>query len=58
MTIKRRARQITTDYGKCGPIWEVMANTLEVIIADLGGLALNATKVVQIDNLCTVFAGS
>ena len=41
-----------------GRFLEVMANTLEVNIGDLGGLALNASKVVQINSLCTVFAES
>lgn len=41
-----------------GRFLEVMANTLEVNIGDLGSLALNASKVVQINSLCTVFAES
>ncbi len=41
-----------------GRFLEVMANTLEVNIGDLGGLALNASKIVQINSLCTVFAES
>lgn len=41
-----------------GKFLEVMANTLEVSIGDLGDLALNASKVVQINSLCTVFAES
>lgn len=41
-----------------GKFLEIMANTLEVNIGDLGGLALNASKVVQINSLCTVFAES
>jgi (R)-2-hydroxyacyl-CoA dehydratese activating ATPase len=41
-----------------GKFLEVMANTLEVTIADLGNLALSATRVVRINSLCTVFAES
>ncbi len=41
-----------------GKFLEVMANTLEVNISNLGGLALSASKVVQINSLCTVFAES
>lgn len=41
-----------------GRFLEVMANTLEVNISDLSSLALNASKVVQINSLCTVFAES
>lgn len=41
-----------------GKFLEVMANTLEVNIGDLSSLALNASKVVQINSLCTVFAES
>lgn len=41
-----------------GRFLEVMANTLEVNIGDLGSLALNASKAVQINSLCTVFAES
>ena len=41
-----------------GRFLEVMANTLEVNIGDLGGLALNASKIVHINSLCTVFAES
>ncbi len=35
-----------------------MADTLEVNISDLGNLALSASRVVQINSLCTVFAES
>jgi len=41
-----------------GKFLEVMANTLEVGIHELGDLALSASKVVQINSLCTVFAES
>jgi len=41
-----------------GKFLEVMANTLEVGIEELGDLALSASKVVQINSLCTVFAES
>lgn len=41
-----------------GRFLEVMANTLGVKIGDLGGLALNASKVIRINSLCTVFAES
>ncbi|MFC1957414.1 acyl-CoA dehydratase activase [Chloroflexota bacterium] len=41
-----------------GKFLEVMANTLEVSIDKLGDLALSASKVVQINSLCTVFAES
>ena len=41
-----------------GKFLEVMAKTLEVDIGDLGALALSASKVVQINSLCTVFAES
>jgi len=41
-----------------GKFLEVMANTLEVPVSELGGLALSATKVVRINSLCTVFAES
>ena len=41
-----------------GKFLEVMANTLEVGIDMLGDLALSASKVVQINSLCTVFAES
>lgn len=41
-----------------GKFLEVMAHTLEVDIGDLAGLALNATRVVHINSLCTVFAES
>jgi predicted CoA-substrate-specific enzyme activase len=41
-----------------GKFLEIMANTLEVKISDLGELALSASKTVQINSLCTVFAES
>ncbi len=41
-----------------GKFLEVMANTLEVGVDELGSLALSASKVIQINSLCTVFAES
>ncbi len=41
-----------------GKFLEVMANTLEVPISELGELALKATRTVHINSLCTVFAES
>ena len=41
-----------------GKFLEVMASTLEVSIGELGELALGASKVFQINSLCTVFAES
>jgi (R)-2-hydroxyacyl-CoA dehydratese activating ATPase len=41
-----------------GKFLEVMANTLEVKISELGNLAMSATHTVQINSLCTVFAES
>lgn len=41
-----------------GRFLEVMANTLEIGISALGDLALSASKVIQINSLCTVFAES
>ncbi len=41
-----------------GRFLEVMANTLEVPVSELGDLALSASKVIQINSLCTVFAES
>jgi predicted CoA-substrate-specific enzyme activase len=41
-----------------GKFLEVMANTLEVSIAELGDLALSAIRKIQINSLCTVFAES
>ena len=41
-----------------GRFLEVMANTLDVRIGDLGDLALGASKVIRINSLCTVFAES
>ena len=41
-----------------GKFLEVMANTLEVGIAEMGDLALSAKKKIRINSLCTVFAES
>lgn len=41
-----------------GKFLEIMANTLGVDIGGLGNLALSASKIVQINSLCTVFAES
>jgi predicted CoA-substrate-specific enzyme activase len=41
-----------------GKFLEIMANTLEVEVGELGNLALNASRKVQINSLCTVFAES
>lgn len=41
-----------------GKFLEVMANTLEVSIGEFDEFALSASKVVQINSLCTVFAES
>ena len=41
-----------------GKFLEIMANTLEVKINELGNLAMNASKTVRINSLCTVFAES
>lgn len=41
-----------------GKFLEVMANTLEVSIDKIGDLAPGATKKIQINSLCTVFAES
>ncbi len=41
-----------------GKFLEIMADTLEVNISDLGSLALSASKRIQINSLCTVFAES
>lgn len=41
-----------------GKFLEIMADTLEVNVSDLGDLALRASKIVQINSLCTVFAES
>jgi predicted CoA-substrate-specific enzyme activase len=41
-----------------GKFLEIMANTLEIDVRELGALALSASKVVQINSLCTVFAES
>jgi predicted CoA-substrate-specific enzyme activase len=41
-----------------GKFLEIMANTLGVEVGELGNLALNASRKVQINSLCTVFAES
>jgi predicted CoA-substrate-specific enzyme activase len=41
-----------------GKFLEVMANTLEVNISEIGSLALSASKIIRINSLCTVFAES
>jgi predicted CoA-substrate-specific enzyme activase len=41
-----------------GKFLEIMSNTLEVGIAEIGDLALGATKELRINSLCTVFAES
>jgi predicted CoA-substrate-specific enzyme activase len=41
-----------------GKFLEVMANTMEVAISEIGKLALSASKEVKINSLCTVFAES
>ena len=41
-----------------GKFLEVMARTLEVDLSEIGDLALSASKTVQINSLCTVFAES
>jgi predicted CoA-substrate-specific enzyme activase len=41
-----------------GKFLEIMANTLEVKIGELGNLAMTASKTVQINSLCIVFAES
>ncbi len=41
-----------------GKFLEIMADTLEVKVDGLGYLALNASRTVQINSLCTVFAES
>jgi predicted CoA-substrate-specific enzyme activase len=41
-----------------GKFLEIMAGTLEVDIASIGGLALSSTKELHINSLCTVFAES
>jgi predicted CoA-substrate-specific enzyme activase len=41
-----------------GKFLEIMAATLEVSIADLGGLAMGAPETIRINSLCTVFAES
>jgi predicted CoA-substrate-specific enzyme activase len=41
-----------------GKFLEIMAGTLEVNVGDIGDLALSASKSIQINSLCTVFAES
>ncbi len=41
-----------------GKFLEIMAQTLEVSISEIGALALSANKTLQINSLCTVFAES
>ena len=41
-----------------GKFLEIMAHILEAKVAELGNLALSASKTVQIKSLFTVFAGS
>jgi predicted CoA-substrate-specific enzyme activase len=41
-----------------GKFLEIMANTLEVGVTEIGDLALGATKELRINSLCTVFAES
>jgi predicted CoA-substrate-specific enzyme activase len=41
-----------------GKFLEIMANTLEVKISELGNLAMSASGRVRINSLCTVFAES
>jgi len=41
-----------------GKFLEIMANTLEVKIDELGKLAISATNTIRINSLCTVFAES
>jgi predicted CoA-substrate-specific enzyme activase len=41
-----------------GRFFEVMARALEVDLDDLGGLALRATRILPLSNVCTVFAES
>ena len=41
-----------------GKFLEIMAHTLETDISDMGDLALSATRKVNINSLCTVFAES
>jgi predicted CoA-substrate-specific enzyme activase len=41
-----------------GKFLEIMANTLGVEVGELGNLALGATRTIQINSLCTVFAES
>ena len=41
-----------------GRFLEIMASTLETSIADIGNLALSASRVISINSLCTVFAES
>jgi predicted CoA-substrate-specific enzyme activase len=41
-----------------GKFLEIMAYTLEVSVGEIGALALSATRKIQINSLCTVFAES
>ena len=41
-----------------GKFLEIMANTLEVKMGELSNLAMNASKTIRINSLCTVFAES
>ena len=41
-----------------GKFLEIMADTLEVTISEIGNLALSSTKAIRINSLCTVFAES
>lgn len=41
-----------------GKFLEIMANTLELSVAEIGDLALGANKKLRINSLCTVFAES
>ena len=41
-----------------GKFLEIMANTLEVKVSELGNLAMSASKTVRINSLCIVFAES
>ena len=41
-----------------GKFLEIMADTLEVSISEMGNLALSSSKAIRINSLCTVFAES
>jgi len=41
-----------------GRFLEIMAGTLETSLTDIGSLALNASRIININSLCTVFAES